>query len=131
MLQAKAEKWNPPKEKVYLSAYEWDLVLKMHESMDCAGVECASGPNSSGWTPFLELANACGITQQGLNSKRRKVLKTANLATSRQKRSDAGEKEFNSQQKHQHTFMPYQAFKKHKLKHSTLQDMLTTAEIKQ
>ena len=130
-LQAKAEKRKPPKEKAYLSAYEWDLVLKMRESMDCAGVECMSGPNSSGRTLFLDLANVWGITHQGLNSKRRKVLKTTNLATTRQKRSDAGETVFNSERKRQQTFTPYQAFKKHKLKHSTLQDALTTAEIKQ
>jgi hypothetical protein len=72
-----------------LSAYKWELCLKMREVMESAG-DLTARLQRNNTLPTAAFVNVWGVTKQTLNRKRKMVLEDPTLSTSRKKRRDAG-----------------------------------------
>jgi hypothetical protein len=109
--QAKAEGRKMEKQ---LNAYEWELCLKMRESMESAG-DLTMHLQHNNTLPTAAFVNVWGVTKQMLNRKRKMVLEDPTLSTSRKKRRDAGKTILKDDEKRYSCLTAYNVYKKQKL----------------
>jgi hypothetical protein len=82
-LLRETNEWNKKTEK-HLSAYEWELCLKMRETMELAG-NLTMRLQHNNTLPTEVFSNVWGVTKQTLNRKRKMVLENPMISTSRKK----------------------------------------------
>ena len=126
MEQAKAEKRKITGKQ--LTAYEWELVLKMRESMESSTGDNTTNRNKT--VPTAALANVWGIAKRTLNEKKQKTLNNETLSAARKQRKDAGQTLLNNDKKRFSCLTAYTVFKKQKIATRELTDPITVPEIR-